>query len=263
MHVGRISLVAATAVALIGSSAVVAQSASAEDAAPVIVAVDARPETVGLYGSGSTQVTVDVQVTDDVAVSSVQVKLLAAPRIGDDDMPPDQALASASLVIGTVQNGTWRATIFMDKRDVTGHWSTEIGVRDSTENGAFAGHVYDEHYSVPPVDDFWVKRNTWIRGFNVYEPVTRGATIRMTGRLLRLDPAVGYVGYRGKAIRVLFRAVGSTTWQNRGTVTTNSAGYFTNSRTFRAWRDGVWKAQFLGTVNYLPETSPGDYVDTR
>jgi hypothetical protein len=164
---------------LIGSSAVLAPAASAEDEAPVIVSVDARPETVGLYKASRTQV------------------------------------------------------------------------------------IYDEHYSVPPVDDFSVKRNTDIRDFNVAEPVTRGATIRMFGRLLRLDPAAGYVGYGGKTVRVLFRPAGTSTWVSRGTVTTSSQGYFTNSRTFRAWRDGAWKVQFDGTVNYLPETSRADYVDTR
>ena len=263
MHIGRATVVATTALALIGSSAVLAPAASAEDEAPVIVSVDARPEVVGLYKASRTQVTVDVRVTDDVAVTTVQVSLLAKPGIGDDDVPPDSADASATLVSGTAQDGTWRATFFMDKRARTGLWSTEITVRDSTENGAFAGHVYDEGYSVQPVDDVSIKRNTDIRGFNVAEPVTRGATIRMSGRLLRLDPVAGYVGYSGKTVRVLFRPAGTSTWVSRGTVTTSSQGYFTNSRTFRAWRDGAWKVQFDGTANYLPETSHADYVDTR
>jgi hypothetical protein len=263
MRVWRVAVVASTAVALISGSVGGAPAALAVDEDPVIVSVDTRPEPVGLYKSSSTNVSVDVVITDDVAVSSVAVEIVKAPRLGDDDVPPDRAAASATLVSGTAQNGTWRATMPLDKTAITGMWSTEVGVRDSAENGAFAGHVYDEGYSVLPVDDFAVQRNTMIRGFNVAEPATRGSYIRMSGRLVRLDPAVGYVGYGGKTMRVYFRAVGSTTWQQLGTVTTSPAGYFSNSRTFLARRDGAWRVRFDGTATYLPETSHTDYVDVR
>lgn len=250
-------------IALLAAVSVVTAPGVSADEPPEIVSVDARPEPVGLYKAGSTQVTVDVHVTDDAAVASVQVSLLAAPRPGDDDIPPDEAAASAVLASGTAQDGTWRATIFLNKRNATNLWSTEVGVRDSAENGAFAGHVYDEIYSVPPVDDFYVKRNTIIQGFNVAEPATRGSYIRMYGRLMRLDPGLGYVGYRNKTIHVFFRAAGTATWESRGTVSTGSRGYFSNSRTFRARRDGAWRVQFNGTSNYLAETSRGDFVDVR
>jgi hypothetical protein len=263
MRVWEVAVVASTAVALISASVVVAPAALAVDEDPVIVSVDARPDPVGLYKSSSTTVNVDVVITDDVAVSSVAVEIMKAPRLGDDDVPPDHAAASATLVSGTEQNGTWRATMLLDKTALTGTWSTEVGVRDSAENGAFAGRVYDEGYSVEPVDDFAVLRNTMIRGFNVAEPATRGSYIRMSGRLVRLDPAVGYVGYGGKTIRVFFRAVGSGTWQQRGTVTTTRAGYFSNSHTFVAREDGSWRVRFDGTATYLPETSHTDYVDVR
>ena len=85
----------------------------------------------------------------------------------------------------------------------------------------------------------------------------------MYGRLLRLNPARGYVGYQGKAMSVLFRPTGSRTWVLRGTVTTNSGGYFANFHTIRAWRDGIWKVRFNGTASYPPEGSRGDFVDVR
>ncbi|MGH3365583.1 MAG: hypothetical protein ACRDOY_00040 [Nocardioidaceae bacterium] len=50
--------------------------------------------------------------------------------------------------------------------------------------------------------------------------------------LLRLDPSAGNVGYWNKTRHVLFRPAGTTTWRERGTVTTNSVGLFANSRTF-------------------------------
>jgi hypothetical protein len=263
MRVRKVAVVASTAVALISGSLVVAPAALAVDEDPVIVSVDARPEPVGLWKSSSSPVNVDVVITDDVAVSEVKVEIVKAPRPGDDDVPPDSASATATLVSGTAQNGTWRATMFLTKFDVPGVWSTRVTVRDSAENGAFAAHAYDEGYSVPPVDDFSVLRNTMIRGFNVAEPAARGSYLRMYGRLVRLDPAAGYVSYGGTAMGVWFRPAGSTTWQKKGSVTTTSAGYFTNSRTFRAWQDGAWRVVFAGTAGYLGETSHADYVDVR
>jgi hypothetical protein len=263
MRVRDAAVVASTAVALISGSLVVAPAALALDEDPVIVSVDASPEPVGLWKSSSSQVKVDVVISDDVAVSEVQVEIVKAPRLGDDDVPPDRASATASLASGTAQNGTWRATMSLTKNDIPGVWSTRVSVRDSAENGAFAAHAYDEGYSVPPVDDFSVLRNTMIRGFNVAEPTTRGSYIRMYGRLVRLDPAAGYVAYGGTTMVVYFRPVGSTTWQRKGSVTTTAAGYFTNSRTLRAWQDGAWRVVFAGTATYLAETSHADYVDVR
>jgi hypothetical protein len=263
MRVRSVAVVASTAVALISAGVVVAPAALAVDEDPVIVSVDARPEPVGLWKTSSSQVTVDVVITDDVAVSDVKVEIVKAPRLGDDDVPPDRASATATLVNGTAQNGTWRATMFLTKNDIPGVWSTRVTVHDSAGNGAFAAHAYDEGYSVPPVDDFSVLRNTMIRGFNVAKPATRGSYIRMYGRLVRLDPAAGYVGYGGATMGVWFRPAGRPTWQKKGSVTTSATGYFTNSHTFRAWQDGAWRVVFAGTTTYLAETSQADYVDVR
>jgi hypothetical protein len=263
MRVRDVAAVASTAAALTCGSLVAAPAALAVDEDPVIVSVDARPEPVGLWKTSRSQVSVDVVLTDDVAVSEVRVEIVKAPRPGDDDVPPDRASATATLVSGTAQNGTWRATMFLTKFDIPGVWSTRVSVRDTAENGAFAAHAYDEGYSVPPVDDFSVLRNTMIRDFNVAEPATRGSFIRMYGRLVRLDPAAGYVGYGGTTMGVYFRPVGSKTWQKKGSVATTSAGYFTNTRTFRAWQDGAWRVVFAGTATYLAETSHADYVDVR
>src|SRR5687767_13660863 len=237
MRVWNVAVVASTAVALTCASVVVAPAAMAVDEDPVIVSVDARPEPVGLWKTSSSQVSVDVVITDDVAVTEVKVEIVKAPRLGDDDVPPDRASATASLVSGTAQNGTWRATMFLTKFDIPGVWSTRVSVRDTAENGAFAAHAYDEGYSVPPVDDFSVLRNTMIRDFNVAEPATRGSYIGMSGRLVRLNPSSGYVGYGGATMGVYFRPAGTKAWQKKGSVTTTSAGYFTNTRTFRAWQD--------------------------
>jgi hypothetical protein len=263
MRVWNVAVVASTAVALIAGSVVVAPAALAVDEDPVIVSVDARPEPVGLWKTNSSQVSVDVVITDDVAVNEVKVEIVKAPRLGDDDVPPDRAMAMATLVSGTAQNGTWRATMFLTKFDIPGVWSTRVSVRDTAENGAFAAHAYDEGYSVPPVDDFSVLRNTMIRDFNVAEPATRGSYIRMSGRLVRLNPSSGYVGYGGATIGVYFRPAGTKAWQKKGSVTTTSTGNFTNARTFRAGQDGAWRVVFAGTATYLAETSHADYVDVR
>lgn len=255
MRILKIAVAASTTVALIGGSAVVAPAAGAYDTYPVIVSVDARPETVGLYMTSTSTVIVDVQVTDDVAVASVSVSVFAEACCEELE---SESGGQASLVSGTAQNGTWRAMVPLDTRNHVGTWTTRVIATDSADNADVAG--LDDG---PPFDNFYVKRNTMINRFNVVEPVTRGSHIQMSGRLIRLDPHQGYVGFRNKTIHVLFRPAGWTTWRDKGSVITNSRGSFANSHTFRAWRDGAWRARFDGTHIYLEETSPGDYVDVR
>ena len=73
MRVWNVAVVASTAATLIAGSVVMAPAALAVDEDPAIVSVDARPEPVGLWKTNSSQVSVDVVITDDVAVNEVKV----------------------------------------------------------------------------------------------------------------------------------------------------------------------------------------------
>lgn len=255
MKAPRLTLVTAWALVMTGSGFVTGPVAGADSSPPVVVSIDARPEPVGLYASRESRVVVDVVATDDVAVTRVDI-FIAPTFSGAGD---DTGNMDATLVRGTPQSGTWRAvfgTPSVSVADrVSGRWLAGVGIEDAAGNS--------DGTSPEEWDYFYVKYNTMIRSFNVAEPVTSGSFIRMYGQLVRLDESGVYVGYSDKPIQVLFRPAGSTTWRDRGTIRTNSLGYFANFHSFKAYRDGVWKVRFGGTVNALPETSHGDLVDAR
>jgi hypothetical protein len=192
-----------------------------------------------------------VRVTDDVGVELVEVALRNIPRPGGPSFYDD---FDASLESGTPQDGIWRFSMPVDKYTATGKWVGEL-VAAYSSGGTATLPDAGTH------DEFWVKRNTMIRGFNVREPAAKGSYLRMSGRLLRLDPVRGYVGYRDKVIHVLFRAKGSPTLVKVGEIRTSATGSFANTRRFRARTDGSWLVLFNGTSNYLPEVSHRDFVD--
>ena len=249
---------AVAAIVALSASIIATPSASAEDTTPpVIHSIDVRPETIVLYKTSEMRVVVDVKITDDVGVTSATAWLWrnVSNYNGYIGLGPD-----LELVSGTPQSGTWRAVFSFDINASPGAWKAEAVAFDAAFNEAGSGFL----------DRFFVKRNTVISNFNVVEPVARGSYIRMSGRLFRLTvtyprsgPLGSYVGYGNKTIHVLFRPTGATNWREQGTVTTTSLGYFTNSRSFRAWRDGAWRVRFDGTPSYLSGTSHVDYVDVR
>ena len=249
MRTTSVALAATTAAALAMTALLASPTSAAVDdsIAPKIKRVDVRPETVGLYKDRATRVTITVRVSDDVGVDEVRAALVSPV----DSASPFDA-GRLELLSGTAQDGLWGTTVFADKHDVTGLWFGIAGAWDAAGNQADESSEFDE---------FFVKRNTMIRGFNVREPAVKGSYLRMSGRLLRLDPARGYVGYRDKVIHVLFRATGSSTLVKVGEIKTSDTGSFANTRRFRAQRDGIWLVLFNGTSNYLPEVSHRDFVD--
>lgn len=244
------ALAAATAATLVLTALLASPSSAAVDdtTAPVVKRVDVRPETVGLYQDRATRVTIAVRVTDDVGVDEVRAALLSSV-----DQVASFDAGQLELRSGTAQDGIWGTTVFADKRDLTGLWVGIAGAWDA------AGNQSDQ--TSPPYDEFFVKRNTMFRDFNVREPAVKGSYLRMSGRLVRLDPIRGYVGYRNKVVHVLFRAKGSATLVKVGEIRTSDTGSFANTRRFRAQRHGTWLVVFNGTSNYLPEVSHRDFVD--
>ena len=253
MRTSSAALAAATAAALIAATLLTAPTASAavDGTPPVVKWVNVKPETVGLYKERTSKITIRVRVTDSDGVDEVVAGLLSAR-----DQNADSGPIPLKRLSGSATDGIWGTTASTDKREVTGLWAGFAVAWDT----AGTESADDE---TAPYDEFRVKRNTMIQGFNVREPATKGTFIRMSGRLVRLDPERGYVGYRNKTMHVLFRAKGSSTWVKVGEVTTSSTGSFANSHRFRARRDGVWAVVFDGTVNYLPEASHRDFVDVR
>ncbi|MGW7240974.1 hypothetical protein [Streptomyces sp. NPDC054804] len=94
------------------------------------------------------------------------------------------------------------------------------------------------------------------------EPVRKGRTVTVTGRLTRADwESGGYTGYQGQQVRLQFRKKGGSTYTTLKTVTSGSGGTLRTTTTAKA--DGYFRFLFPGTATTGPATAAGDFVDVR
>jgi hypothetical protein len=94
------------------------------------------------------------------------------------------------------------------------------------------------------------------------EPVTKGKTITVTGRLTRANwDSNTYTGYAGVYAQLQFRKKGSTTYSTVKSVKTTSTGGL--STTVKASVDGYYRYSFVGTTTAPAVKAAGDFVDVR
>ncbi|SCE54561.1 MULTISPECIES: hypothetical protein [unclassified Streptomyces] len=94
------------------------------------------------------------------------------------------------------------------------------------------------------------------------EPVTKGKTLTVTGRLTRADWVKhSYAGYGGKAAKLQFRKAGSSTYTTVKIVKADSTGSLRT--TVKAASDGYWRWTFGETSTTGGATAAGDYVDVK
>ena len=240
--------VAALLASALGTPSAGAVSLPAQSHGVRLPGMTATPTTVVLYRSKSTRV--DFRI-DGFPSDSSPYGLEACYNYCE---PPSTDGRVIYTSITRVDADSYAASLEFDKRHQTGTW-------------------YSYYTALVPIGDeetdfleapgplLQVKRNTMMPAFNASpEPVRKGSSIRTAGRLTKLWPDVGYVGYGGKTIDVYFKPVGGT-WTLKGSATTDSNGFW--SRSFTASEDGSWQARFKGTSNYHRETSHSDYVDVQ
>lgn len=94
------------------------------------------------------------------------------------------------------------------------------------------------------------------------EPVKKGATVTITGKLSRAnwDTHV-YAGYTGQSVKLQFRKKTSSTYTTLKTLKTDSHGNL--KTTYKASVDGYWRYTFAGTSTTPAATAAGDYVDVK
>ncbi|MFJ4785709.1 hypothetical protein [Streptomyces sp. NPDC088794] len=95
------------------------------------------------------------------------------------------------------------------------------------------------------------------------EPVTKGKTLTITGKLTRADWETlgGYHGYAAQKVKLQFRKKGTSTYTTVKTITTSSTGAL--KTTAKATTDGYWRYAFTATPTTATATSGGDLVDVR
>ncbi|NYV78357.1 hypothetical protein [Streptomyces sp. UH6] len=107
-----------------------------------------------------------------------------------------------------------------------------------------------------------VKRNSRLTVNASPEPVTKGKSITVTGKVTRADwETRKYVSYGGRLVSLQFKPAGSTSYTTVKKVYANSSGDLRTTVT--ASRTGTWRWVYHGNTTTGPSTSSGDNVVVR
>ncbi|MCX5258956.1 hypothetical protein OOK27_33295 [Streptomyces canus] len=144
------------------------------------------------------------------------------------------------------------AVAFKDGNGTAGAWKLFLGAYD-----LYANASYDDDVARTKI-----KRAAKLTANASPEPVKKGKTITVTGKLSRANWTTGkYAGYATQPVKLQFRKKGSNTYTTLKTVKTSSTG--TLSTTTKAGSDGYYRFVFAGTTTTGSATAPGDFVDVR
>jgi hypothetical protein len=144
------------------------------------------------------------------------------------------------------------ALAFKDGNGTAGTWKLFLGAYD-----LYANASYDDDAARTKI-----KRAAKLTANASPEPVKKGKTITVTGKLSRANWTTGkYAGYATQPVKLQFRKKGSSTYTTLKTVKTSSTG--TLSTTTKAGSDGYYRFAFAGTATTGSATATGDFVDVR
>ncbi|CAL9536587.1 hypothetical protein SUDANB145_04132 [Streptomyces sp. enrichment culture] len=94
------------------------------------------------------------------------------------------------------------------------------------------------------------------------EPVKKGATLTITGKLTRADwDTSKYVGYGSQSVVLQYRAKSSSTYTNVKGIKSTSTGAL--KTTVKASADGYYRFVFNGSPTGGKATATGDYIDVQ
>ncbi|MEU0943993.1 hypothetical protein ABZ379_14545 [Streptomyces canus] len=161
------------------------------------------------------------------------------------------ALAPEDSLFEAADATTWRAAGFYSQMD-----------QDLDDSDGHISLGYDYNVWGPLGSGVQVKRAARLTADASPEPVTKGRTITVTGKLTRADWETGrYSGYASQKATLQFRAKGSTSYTTLKTVTSGTGGAL--KATTKATKDGYYRYVFAGTATTGSATATGDYVDVR
>ncbi|NNN34186.1 hypothetical protein HLK59_28250 [Streptomyces sp. S3(2020)] len=144
------------------------------------------------------------------------------------------------------------AVAFDDSNGTAGTWKVFLGAYD-----LYANASYDDDVARTKI-----KRAAKLTANASPEPVKKGKTITVTGKLTRANWTTGkYAGYAAQSVKLQFRKKNSSTYTTLKTVKTNSTGAL--STTTKAGSDGYYRFVFAGTTTTGTATAPGDLVDVK
>lgn len=133
-----------------------------------------------------------------------------------------------------------------------GTWKTAAQVH-------LAGDAYDMDDENLPLQ---VKRATRVTVNASPEPVAKGRTITVTGRVTRANwDTHTYQGYAGRTVSLQFKAAGASSYKTVKKATSSSTGALRT--TVKATGPGTWRWTYYGNSTSGAKSSTGDHVAVR
>ncbi|MDG9704186.1 calcium-binding protein [Streptomyces sp. DH37] len=243
------AMLTAATTAVLGLTAPAAQAA--EDLTVNSVVVNGgKNVTVGTTHAKT--FTVSVTATDDSGIEEADFYLYGpgygflqpnAP-VTCTELSPTSSRCSAAFTVDP--------KVDLYDNDQAGTWYVDAFV---------ASYDYDTYVS-DKAGSFKLQRFSALTANASPEPVRKGATITVTGKLTRANWYTGtYTTYSKQPVRLQFHKKGGTGYSTVKTVYTSSTG--TLKTTVTASADGYWRWSFAGSANTYPVTSKADYVDVQ
>ncbi|GAB1336279.1 hypothetical protein ACE1SV_28690 [Streptomyces sp. E-15] len=225
----------------------------------------AKAVKVGTTNKVTTYVTYTLTHAADIDVSDSNV--LTGPLIyrGSADYP-DNVLGGedpATCVDKTATTATCKGPVDINPRET----DTDLklfNAQAGTWHGAGLALDFDSEKSAVQfgLGSTLVQRNSQLTVNAAPEPVKKGNTLTVTGKLSRANwEDHKYHGYTGQAVKLQFRKKGSSTYTTLKTLKTDSTGNL--KTTTKATVDGYYRYSFAGTTTTPAVSAAGDFVDVK
>lgn len=240
---------------LLSGTALTAPAAYAAETGVVIEKVSVNGGKSIVFGTSRTEsFTIAVTVSDDSGISK-DLAFLAIEREKGDDYWSFHGVPTCTATSSTTSN--CKLTVRLEKdidlprNTLAGPW--DVYVQFQAKDGDYYGGERGTHP---------VKRRATLGVDASPEPVTKGKSITVTGKLARANwDRYVYAGYTSQPVKLQFRPKNSSTYTTVKTVTTDGTGKLRTTVT--ASQDGYWRWNFGGTTTTAAVKATGDYVDVR
>ncbi|MFF5143188.1 hypothetical protein ACFY6U_26230 [Streptomyces sp. NPDC013157] len=172
--------------------------------------------------------------------------------LGTDDDPICTESTTQTGVYSCKAVFNIHAATDMKNNGAAGTWKLAIGGYDLNASASFDDNIGTGK----------IKKASKLTVDATPEPVKKGKTITVTGKLTRADWNTGkYSGYASQKVQLQFRKKGSTTYTTLKTITAGTGGAL--KTTSKATVDGYYRYSFATNATTGASTATGDYVDVK
>ncbi|MFJ9816065.1 DUF5707 domain-containing protein [Streptomyces sp. NPDC101151] len=243
-----------------GKQAKSASAATTASVSPTVSNVTVNGGRAIVAGTATVQkINVSLTATHASGIQDAYIALWhgADPNHVDGYLGPNEDAAKCTATTATTSTCTLTITVDpksdLYKNALAGAWLITADVL-AKDGSIYENVFYHNHY---------IKRFSKLTVNASPEPVKKGKTLTVTGKLTRADWERGtYTGYGNQKIALQFRKADSNTYTTVKTVTADSTGYVKTTTTSTT-SDGYWRLYYGGSATTSSIAATGDYVDVR